>query len=146
MNAPGAVSPGSMWWRSVSERLLRDTTESGLLADGHPGKPTGRSVEIWLEFLQRPSAARWYRAHNASVVAGFLEYEALAAKELLAERFFMNVARCACCTRTRSARSRDWRWGGGPDRLRWATARGRTFGRRRLPHDATRSTGSTCGG
>ena len=92
MNAPSAPSPGSPWWRAVSERLLRDTTESGLLIDGYPGPPTGRSVEIWLEFLERPSAGSWYRAHNASVVAGYLEHEPLAADELLAERFFMNVA------------------------------------------------------
>jgi hypothetical protein len=92
MNPPGAPAPGSPWWRAVSERLLRDTTESGLLADGRPGTPSGRSVEIWLDFLDRPSAAAWYRAHNASVVAGYLEFEGLADDELLAERFFMNVA------------------------------------------------------
>jgi hypothetical protein len=92
MNAPDGPSPGSPWWRSVSERLLRDTAESELLIDGHPGPPSSRSVEIWLEFLDRPSAASWYRAHNASVVAGYLEHEALAQEELLAERFFMNVA------------------------------------------------------
>jgi hypothetical protein len=92
MNAPTGISPGSPWWRSVSERLLRDTAESGLVSDGHPGRPSARSVEIWLEFLERPSAASWYRAHNASVVAGYLEHEPLASEELLAERFFMNVA------------------------------------------------------
>jgi hypothetical protein len=92
MNPTTGPSPGSAWWRAVSERLLRDTSESGLLADGHTGEPSSRSVEIWLEFLDRPSSASWYRAHNASVVAGYLEHQALATQELLAERFFMNVA------------------------------------------------------
>jgi hypothetical protein len=36
--------------------------------------------------------SHWYRAHNASIVAGFLEHEALAHEENSAERFFMNVA------------------------------------------------------
>ena len=92
MSPPTGPAPGSPWWRAVSERLLRDTAEAGLLAEGRPGAPSSRTVEIWTEFLERPSAARWYRAHNASVVAGYLDHEALAAEELLAERFFMNVA------------------------------------------------------
>jgi len=35
---------------------------------------------------------RWYRAHNASVVEGYLEHRDLAEAEGEAERFFMNVA------------------------------------------------------
>ena len=34
----------------------------------------------------------WYRAHNASIVAGYLEHQDLSAAELPVERFFMNVA------------------------------------------------------
>jgi hypothetical protein len=85
-------SPGSPWWRAVNERLLRDTTEAMLLADGAPGRPSATSVELWLEFAREPSAASWYRAHNASVVAGYLEHAPLAGRELLVERFFLNVA------------------------------------------------------
>jgi len=47
---------------------------------------------LWLAFVDAPSAASWYRAHNASIVASYLEHELLAARELLAERFFLNVA------------------------------------------------------
>jgi hypothetical protein len=83
--------PGSPWWRGVNERLLRDATEATLLARGVPGGPSAASVELWLAFARRPSPAAWYRAHNASVVAGYFEHEALAARELLAERFFLNV-------------------------------------------------------
>jgi hypothetical protein len=35
-----------------------------------------------LGFLVRPSPAAWYPAHNASIVAGYLENEALAVEEL----------------------------------------------------------------
>jgi hypothetical protein len=84
--------PGSPWWRAINERLLHDTTEATLLVDGAPGSPSAASVELWLDFARRPSAASWYRAHNASIVAGYLEHEPLAVRELLAERFFLNVA------------------------------------------------------
>jgi hypothetical protein len=84
--------PGSPWWRAVNERLLRDTTEANLLVQGYEGRPSSSSVELWLAFVDAPSAASWYRAHNASIVASYLEHESLAARELLAERFFVNVA------------------------------------------------------
>jgi len=49
-------------------------------------------VQLWLEFIARPTGGNWYRAHNASIVAGYLEHERLAEEESAPERFFMNVA------------------------------------------------------
>jgi hypothetical protein len=89
---PDGRRPGSPWWRAVNERLLRDTAEATLLVQGHEGRPSTPSVELWLAFVDEPSAAAWYRAHNASIVASYLEHEPLAARELLTERFFLNVA------------------------------------------------------
>jgi hypothetical protein len=89
---PDGPRPGSAWWRAVNERLLRDTTEATLLAAGAPGEPSSAAVGLWMEFARQPSAASWYRAHNASVVGGYLEHEPLAIRELLVERFFLNVA------------------------------------------------------
>ena len=84
--------PGSPWWRAVNERLLRDAIEATLLEQEYPGPPSAPSVELWLAFAEEPSAASWYRAHNASIVAAYLEYEALARRELLPERYFVNLA------------------------------------------------------
>jgi hypothetical protein len=93
LNPPGATPPGSPWWRGVSDRLLGDKVEAALLTgDGGAQRASSRAVELWMEFLRAPSAAAWYRAHNASIVAGYLEHEPLAAAELSAERFMMNVA------------------------------------------------------
>ena len=39
----------------------------------------------------RRARASWYRAHNASIVAAYLEHRALAERENRAERFFINV-------------------------------------------------------
>ena len=49
------------------------------------------SVRLWLEFGARPTARNWYRAHNASIVGGYLGHRELADAESAPERFFMNV-------------------------------------------------------
>ena len=92
LSPPGAVRPGSPWWRAVNESLLRDTIKAALLLDGEPGVPSITGVRHWVGFLRQPSPPEWYRAHNASIVAGYLEHRDLVAGELLLERFFMDVA------------------------------------------------------
>ena len=88
----GASPPGSVWWRAVNERLLRDGCEAVALVGGLPGEPSSAAVRLWLEFIAEPTAANWYRAHNASIVAAYLEHRRLADAESAPERFFMNVA------------------------------------------------------
>jgi hypothetical protein len=90
--APGAARPGSPWWRAVNEGLLRDAWQAGLLDSGQPGTASRPSVACWVRFLRRPSAEAWYRAHNASIVAGYLAHRDLSRQEHPIERFFMDVA------------------------------------------------------
>jgi hypothetical protein len=92
LNPLEATPPGSEWWRAVNERLLRDGCEAVALSSGLAGEPGSRSVGLWLEFVAQPSGRNWYRAHNASIVSAYLEHQALAEAESVAERFFMNVA------------------------------------------------------
>jgi hypothetical protein len=87
-----ASPPGSVWWRAVNERLLRDGCETVALLGGLAGEPSSQAVRLWLEFGARPTGRNWYRAHNASIVAGYLEHRDLAEAESPPERFFMNVA------------------------------------------------------
>jgi hypothetical protein len=47
-----------------------------------------------MSFAHYPTARAWYRAHNGSVVAAYLEHRDLAKEETAAERFFMNVVLC----------------------------------------------------
>ena len=89
---PGTGQPGSPWWRGVNEGLLRDAWEADRLLAGQPGPASRLPVLRWLHFLRQPSAPAWFRAHNASVVAGYLEHRPLSAAELPIERFFMDVA------------------------------------------------------
>jgi hypothetical protein len=86
-----AAQPGSPWWRALNERLLRDGCEAVARAGGHAGDSSSQTIELWMEFVSEPSAASWYRAHNASIVAAYLEHRALADQENRAERFFLNV-------------------------------------------------------
>ena len=92
LNPRDASPPGSVWWRAMNERLLRDGCESIALVGGLRGDPSAQAVQLWLEFAATPTPACWYRAHNASIVAGYLEHEGHAREENAPERFFMNVA------------------------------------------------------
>lgn len=92
LNPLDASPAGSPWWRAMNERLLRDGCESVGLLGGLPGEPSSHAVQLWLEFGASPTGRNWYRAHNASIVSGYLEHRTLAQAETAAERFFMNVA------------------------------------------------------
>ena len=92
LNPLDASPPGSLWWRAVNERLLRDGCETIALLGDLAGEPSSQAVQLWLEFAARPTGRNWYRAHNASIVAGYLTHRNLADEEGAPERFFMNVA------------------------------------------------------
>ncbi|WP_330256470.1 hypothetical protein OG874_19045 [Nocardia sp. NBC_00565] len=91
--ARGVFDPetGSPWWRAINDRLLHDKLEAALLH--HAGVRDGSTpgARLWLEFLTAPSPTAWYRAHNRSIVAGYLEHQELAEAELPAERLMINV-------------------------------------------------------
>ena len=90
--APNAARPGSPWWRAVNEGLLADAWEADRWIGGAFGEMSRPSVACWVSFLRRPSGASWYRAHNASIVAGYVAHRDLAHTEHPLERFFMDVA------------------------------------------------------
>ncbi|GAB2505823.1 hypothetical protein [Nocardia heshunensis] len=90
--ARGVLDPetGSPWWRAVNDRLLLDKVEGRILAaDGGTASTAG--AQGWQEFLATPSPSSWYRAHNRSVVSGYLDQVELAENECAAERFMINV-------------------------------------------------------
>lgn len=92
LNPLDGSPPGSPWWRAINGRLLQDGCESVALVGGMAGEPSSHAVGLWLAFIARPTARKWYRAHNGSIVSAYLEHRALADAESAAERFFMNVA------------------------------------------------------
>ncbi|HEU4739592.1 MAG TPA: hypothetical protein VFS54_11000 [Solirubrobacterales bacterium] len=86
-----AEPPGSRWWRAMNERLLRDGCEAVARAGGHGGPPSASAIALWDAFVAKPTARSWYRAHNASIVAAYLDHRDLAEEESRTERFFLNV-------------------------------------------------------
>ena len=92
LNALDASPPGSVWWRAVNERLLRDGCETIARSAGWPASRHRRPCDSGWTSAQNPTGRNWYRAHNASIVAGYLEHRDLADAESVPERFFMNVA------------------------------------------------------
>lgn len=92
LRPPAGDQPGSPWWRAVNERLLRDGCEAVARRDGRGGEPSSRSIELWKAFIEAPTPRTWYRAHNATIVAAYLDDRDLADAESKPERFFLNVA------------------------------------------------------
>ena len=83
---------GSAWWRAVNQTLLRDCVEGSLLhRDGFTSGGTNPAVDLWLRFFAAPSPMSWYRAHNASIVTGYMTSADLASSEAEAERLLMNL-------------------------------------------------------
>ncbi len=91
LNPLDADPPGSSWWRALNERLLRDGCEAVARAGGHDGPASAPTISLWDAFVERPTARTWYRAHNASIVAAYLDHRDLAEEETRTERFFLNV-------------------------------------------------------
>ena len=91
LNPLGADPPGSRWWRAMNDRLLRDGCEAVGRSGGLRGEMSSPTIGFWMEFIARPTAPTWYRAHNASIVAAYLEHRELAELESRSERFFINV-------------------------------------------------------
>ena len=86
-----ATPAGSPWWRAANERLLREGCEAVARKGGRGGAPSSPVIELWMAFIADPRARTWYRAHNASILAAYLENRDLADQENAAERFFLNV-------------------------------------------------------
>ena len=91
LNAADAELPGSPWWRALNERLLRDGCEVVARAGGFGGAASSPTIEAWDAFVSDPTARNWYRAHNGSIAAAYLDHHDLAEVESRVERFFMNV-------------------------------------------------------
>ncbi|MFG1813496.1 hypothetical protein ACGFIF_07015 [Kribbella sp. NPDC049174] len=94
LQPPFSDRPGSPWWRAVNDRVLRDGCEAVALSGDLSGVASSQTVGFWLSFAQYPTARAWWRAHNGSIVAAYLEHRELAEAETAAERFFMNVVLC----------------------------------------------------
>lgn len=83
---------GSAWWRGVNGdflyygQLARLAHESGTDPELLP-----LPARAWVEYIAAPGERTWYRAHNASIVAGYVTRIPVALRERRAEQIFINV-------------------------------------------------------
>lgn len=84
-------APGSAWWRNVNAALLVHAESAALLFDAGHADASDAATRQWLAYLRQPTSHSWYRAHNASIVCGYLNNCEAAAKESLFEQTFMNM-------------------------------------------------------
>jgi hypothetical protein len=92
LNPLTGTPPGSLWWRQVNEALLvHAQCAAALYEAGVSDADVDVATAHWLEYLHRPSPQSWYRAHNASIAAGYLAYPEAARAEAPPEQTFLNV-------------------------------------------------------
>ncbi len=92
LNPLDAPQPGSPWWRKVNADFLYQSTLAGLIADQFPDTTdTPIDTGLWLPYIRKPGSQTWYRAHNNSIVGGYLRRIPEALRESWAEQQFMNI-------------------------------------------------------
>jgi len=84
--------PGSPWWRKVNGLFIYFATLAALIEEENP-KITDEpnEVRLWRHYIQKPAAKTWYKAHNASIVQGYLQSRREAEEETLPEKLFINM-------------------------------------------------------
>ncbi|WP_295460963.1 hypothetical protein [uncultured Pseudomonas sp.] len=90
----GVLEPetGSHWWRNVNLNFIYLSELAGCLAQNQlPGDQATFPTRCWLDFIAEPTPRHWYRAHNASILAGFHLYEDDARLENAIGQEFLNI-------------------------------------------------------
>lgn len=92
LRPPHAMPPGSAWWSNVNLWFIY-LSELGSKAfeTGFPKNQLPLPAQAWISFIAAPSASRWYKAHNASIIDGYLRFPDLAEKETPPEKVFINM-------------------------------------------------------
>jgi hypothetical protein len=110
-----APKPGSPWWRAVNAAVLFHGALA-LACEAH-GVDLGAldlPTAQWVRYLRARTDAAWWRAHNASILTGYLAGVDLARREIWAEQRFMNAMPCTpSSTLRRDERSPCWAPGPG---------------------------------
>lgn len=83
---------GSKWWRNMNLLLLINAQIAAEIKQGikAPDQERNNEVDLWLQYIDTPSPIVWYRAHNASIIKGYLNFTHYAKEESVYEQKFMN--------------------------------------------------------
>lgn len=92
LNPIDSGNPGSPWWRRVNSHFLYLATLAQLIKEsGETFENLPNPVRFWLDYINTPNERSWYRAHNSSIISGYLVADSLAFKENIYEQYFMNI-------------------------------------------------------
>ena len=92
LKAPNAEPPGSAWWSAVNlhfiylSELGARAHQQGIATDLLP-----LPAQNWVKYILAPAPGTWYRAHNASIIAGYLANVPLGSREERSEQSFVNI-------------------------------------------------------
>ena len=102
----GVLDPvsGSPWWSDVNLDFIFLSELGGLVhaeglsewvlnhqADTALQRNEFLALSHWLSYLASPSSETWYRAHNCSIITGYIKRRSIAYQEDRAEQIFINV-------------------------------------------------------
>lgn len=92
LRPPDANPPGSAWWSNVNLWFIY-LSELGAKAYqvGFPKSKLPVAAQFWVSFIEDPNPQIWYKAHNSSIIDGYLKYPQLAKKENFPEKIFINM-------------------------------------------------------
>ncbi len=87
-----ASHKGSEWWSAVNLWFIY-LSELGVKAKeaGIPKNTLPAPAQFWIDYIENPSDISWYRAHNSSIIDGYLKYPSLAKKENNSEQVLLNI-------------------------------------------------------
>lgn len=92
LRPPNAVPPGSAWWSEVNLWFIYLSELGSKAYDIHfPTSQLPVAAQFWVTFIEKPNPVNWYRAHNSSIVDGYLKYPHLAERESVPEKIFINM-------------------------------------------------------
>lgn len=90
----GVLAPdnGSPWWKDMNGDLLY-YSELAAIAYANDAEDLDWStpVRLWLDYIQKPNAQSWYKAHNGSICRSYPDRTHAARAEDAYEQTFLNI-------------------------------------------------------
>ncbi|KXX67716.1 hypothetical protein [Flammeovirga sp. SJP92] len=79
------------WWYNVNLKFIYySVLGSYVFEQKLENVELPQPVQRWVDYLKNPCSSNWYKAHNTSIIHGYIEYKDMAEKESWIEQYFIN--------------------------------------------------------
>ncbi|WP_044207530.1 hypothetical protein [Flammeovirga sp. OC4] len=79
------------WWYNVNLKFIYYSVLGSYVFEKKlECKDLPQPVQRWVDYLSNPCSSTWYKAHNTSIIHGYIEYKELAKEESWIEQYFIN--------------------------------------------------------